>query len=336
MNKIDEMWEKAGPKRWRFIILPAVLFALTAASITLRSTVGGTIPVAAVTFTVLHFQGNTEDPPVAPATSNCTGDGIADLTICNGPFLQTNPVLSTSPAGHWDPPVVNNPNPTDRAATDPNWIWNLTSPVRLGGPMTIDWWASCGACGPTGNADWTIRLWADGIKVFEQRIRATPDVPNVPKLLSTTVFLSEINATSKIVLHIDPVFIDSQQNTHIYYDSQSACPGAGSGPCDSKVTMPVLAPGEPLPTPTPMQDQIPPASSCALPSYDSYQPPVNNPATGTAYPRRNSSGEPTIGVNWNTGNVMAMSRTTGQRVTFDDATQDVVIGGQGVSSAARR
>jgi hypothetical protein len=27
---------------------------------------------------------------------------------------------------------------------------------------------------------------------------------------------------------------------------------------------------------------------------------------------------------------------TGQRVTFDDATQDVVIGGQGVSSAARR
>jgi hypothetical protein len=27
---------------------------------------------------------------------------------------------------------------------------------------------------------------------------------------------------------------------------------------------------------------------------------------------------------------------TGQRITFDDATQDIVVGGQGVSSAARR
>ena len=169
----------------------------------------------ALTPTVLHFQGNMEE--------SCSGNGMADFTVCNGPFLNTNATLSTSPAAHWDPPVGQN-TATDRGAghTDPNWIWNLTGATRLGGPMTIEWWASCGACGPTGNADWTIRLWADGVKVFEQRIRATPDAPDIPKLLSTTIFISEINASSKIVLHIDPVFIDSQQNTHIYYDSQSA------------------------------------------------------------------------------------------------------------------
>lgn len=63
-----------------------------------------------------------------------------------------------------------------------------------------------------------------------------------------------------------------------------------------------------------------PAGTCALPTYDNYQPPVNIKGTVTPYPRRDSSAEPSIGVNWNTGNVMAMSRLRGQRATFDDST----------------
>ena len=56
-----------------------------------------------------------------------------------------------------------------------------------------------------------------------------------------------------------------------------------------------------------------PAGTCALPTYDNYQPPVG-------HPQRDNSGEPSVGVNWNTGNVMAMSRLRGQRATFDDST----------------
>jgi len=258
--------------------------------------------------TVLHFQGNTEE--------NCTGDGMTDFNPpCNGPFLNENAVLSTSAAARWNAPVGLN-TPTDRGVghTEPNWIWNLTSPTRLGGPMTVDWWASCGACGPTGNADWNIRVWADGTKVFEKRIQATPDLPNVPKLLSTTVFLPEINATTKIVLHIDAVFIDSQENSRIFYDSQSPCPAAPteSGPCDSKVTMPVLAAGEAVPTPTPPIVTPVAESACALPSFDNYQPPVGTP-------RRDSAGEPSVGVNWNTGNILAMARLTPYRISFTDS-----------------
>ena len=310
MRKASQILRKAIFKgRQRFIFLfAAMLLVVTALAFRPSASdiqIVGAETAMLVTPTVLHFQGNTEE--------GCSGDGMADLTICNGPFLQTNVALSTSLPAHWDPPVVNNPTPSDRASTDPNWIWNLTEPTRIGGQMTIDWWASCGACGPTGNADWTIRLWADGVKVFEQRIRATPDAPNVPKLLSTTLFISEINATSKIVLHIDPVFIDSQQNTHIYYDSQLACPGAANGPCDSKVTMPVLAAGEPVPVPTPPIVTPLTPSACALPTYDNYQPPVG-------YPRRDSAGEPSIGINWNTGNVMTMSRLQANRTTFDDST----------------
>lgn len=63
-----------------------------------------------------------------------------------------------------------------------------------------------------------------------------------------------------------------------------------------------------------------PAGTCALPTYDNYQPPVNTPGTTTPYPRRNSAGEPSIGINWNTGNVMTMHRLLASRTTFDDST----------------
>ncbi|MGH9799563.1 MAG: sialidase family protein, partial [Blastocatellia bacterium] len=55
------------------------------------------------------------------------------------------------------------------------------------------------------------------------------------------------------------------------------------------------------------------ASSCALPTYDNYQPPVG-------YPRRDGAPEPSIGINWNTGNVMTMSRLRCNRTTFSDTT----------------
>ncbi len=54
-----------------------------------------------------------------------------------------------------------------------------------------------------------------------------------------------------------------------------------------------------------------PPSSCALPTFDNYQPPFG-------YPRRDSAGEPSIGINWNTNNVMTMSRLQANRTTFND------------------
>ena len=57
----------------------------------------------------------------------------------------------------------------------------------------------------------------------------------------------------------------------------------------------------------------PPAGTCALPTFDNYTPPVG-------YEQRDNSGEPSIGVNWNTGNVMTMSRLQANRTTFDDST----------------
>src|SRR5947209_518774 len=154
----------------------------------------------------------------------------------------------TGPAAPWD---VANPaqedGTTDRNPTDPDWVWNLSGPTRVGGYMPIQFWASCAGCNDVLQADWFISVWADGVKKFEQRVTLPPDNPNVTQLLGTTLYLHEnfpaettnpITANTKIVVAIDPVYVDIQNNTHIYYDSQMACTGTlptTTAPCDSQL-----------------------------------------------------------------------------------------------------
>ncbi len=57
----------------------------------------------------------------------------------------------------------------------------------------------------------------------------------------------------------------------------------------------------------------PPASACIIPTYNRHNPPT----TLTGY---NTAGEPSVGINWNTGNVMFQSNTSMLRATFNDAT----------------
>ncbi len=213
-------------------------------------------PTGAVVPQVLHFHGNPNDDPP------CTGSGSADIIACNGPILKTQSALGANPPAHWDAePAVN--GTAARNIYDPNWLWTLAAPTTLSGDMTVTWWASCGACG-TGVSDaaWDIKIWKDGgaTATFIQRVTATPALPNVPSLVSATITLPPMTANTNYVLTIDPVFVDSQQNTHIYYDGSGACPGdTGAGPCDSKVVMPVLDPNAtptPTPTPTPAPNYI--------------------------------------------------------------------------------
>ncbi len=124
----------------------------------------------------------------------------------------------------------------------------------------------------------------------------------MPSLLTATVNVPTATATTKYVLTIDPVFIDAQADTHIYYDSQSPCLGnTGSGPCDSQVTMPVFtgsAPPQATPTPTPgaTPAATPPPASAGNPRYHTYLSPP-----GVA----DDWGEPSIGVNWLTEKLSA-------------------------------
>jgi subtilisin family serine protease len=196
----------------------------------------------------LYFHGNSgEHDSGYPGEAECTGDGATDVVVCGGPFLLPGDELSPNPAARWmvAAPLFDGENA--RNIYDPNWTWYLDEETTLAGPMTVEFWASCGNCSSLLlSIDWTIRLWADEVKVFEQRITATPSLPNVPDRLAVTVDLPEVTAGESFVLHVDPVYIDVAPYT-IYYDSSEPCPGAAAGSCDSLVRMPVVGLGNPDP-----------------------------------------------------------------------------------------
>lgn len=66
---------------------------------------------------------------------------------------------------------------------------------------------------------------------------------------------------------------------------------------------------------------VPPPSACTIaPTYKNFQSPFQSPnPSGTPTTLGESSGEPSIGVNWNTGNVMFQAVLQTLRVTFNDS-----------------
>jgi hypothetical protein len=231
----------AAPAPSQFGAVPALLDAAARANL---------LPV-----TTLHFDGNTDE-------SGCTGVGNVDaVNTTNCPGLVLTPTLGSQPAAHFDPPVFLN-NTFARDPIDPNWVWNVSGPTSIASnTMTIKWWASCGACAAgVFDADWFIRLFIDppssgaATAKFSQRVTVTPTTPDTAELLTVTLPLPATlpAATTNVVLEIDPVYVNSQQETHIYYDSSLACPtSVSSDPCDSTVTFDPNPPPPPPPAPAP-------------------------------------------------------------------------------------
>lgn len=186
----------------------------------------------------LHFHGNVHD--------GCTGLGPVDLDACGGPFLLEDPDLDPdNQAAAWGPVTTRFNCTVPRCEVDPNWIWNLDGPTTLQGPMTVAWWVSCPACDLLFFDDFFIRLWAEDVLVFEERVRHNIQVPAEPIRLSNTLLLPELTASNNFVLHIDPIFVN-QDGSIFYYDSTQACPGGSHAPCDSLVRMPVVSMVQPV------------------------------------------------------------------------------------------
>jgi serine protease AprX len=235
------------------------------------SQTGGDQPSVPTVPLYMHGQNDAHPPPTAIDALTCTGNGETDVLPppvgCNGPFLMPKSTLSTKPtAAFWRTGIDDEifDGTADRNIHDPNWSWCLapgpgcpTDPTytpagtqTVSGPMTVEWWAACNLCdADIGiSADWFIRVWADGTLRFQQRVTATPTQPGVASEVSATVTLPTFTATQRIVVQIDPVYIDSQTVTTIYYDSASSlnCPTDPSNPitpsaCDSRVLMPATA-----------------------------------------------------------------------------------------------
>jgi subtilisin family serine protease len=183
----------------------------------------------------LHFHGNVHD--------DCSGVGQLDQgSPCNGPLLSPNAELDSEPAAEFGPVTTALNCTVDRCIADPNWIWRLDGPVTIDGPMTVEWWVQCPTCSALFFDDFFIRLWVDGVKHVEARVRHNNLLPGAATTrLRDTITVPRIVATEKVVLHVDPIFLN-QNGSIFYYDSTQACPGALQGPCDSRVQMPLIVP----------------------------------------------------------------------------------------------
>ena len=195
----------------------------------------------AVIPTLLHFNGNP------PEDVGCGGVGNTDVVMdtCSDLRLPAARTPGSGPAARWTPAAALNQPALDRSQVDPNWIWVLTSETIIEGDMTVKWWASVNASALVFGMAWRFQIWADGALAFTTPVGgvdATPSMAHVPELLTATITLPNIAATTKLVLKLDTEFADTGQGAVIYYDSVMPCPGAATGTCDSTVTMPVVGP----------------------------------------------------------------------------------------------
>ena len=185
---------------------------------------------------VLHMHGNVHD--------GCIGNGSTDVAAGAGgcqPHLSLDSELDTNPAAAWGPinAAVNGAAPQN--VHDPNWIWQLSEPTTLQGPMTVEYWYTSPNKELVFNLDFTIRLYADGLLVTEQTVRHNSTLPTT-ELFRDTINVPKVTASESYVLQIDPFFA-TQEGAFIYYDSTQPCPGAPAGStaaCDSRVSMPVV------------------------------------------------------------------------------------------------
>lgn len=207
---------------------------------------------------VLHFQGNTEDLPQGDGLSNCTGVGVNDLVICDGPFLSENATLSANPAAHWDPNSAAG-GANNRTIHDTSWVWRPTGPTQIGGTITIEWWADVNAEAVLLGMEWRIKLSnviggattnttpptlsaGEFYHDFVSGPAVTPTTPGVPtKLTATLVGIPVTDVSDGMVLVIEPRYSDTGANSHIWYDSTTKCtPAAATAPCDSTITVNVI------------------------------------------------------------------------------------------------
>jgi hypothetical protein len=223
---------------------------------------------------VLHFQGNLDE--------GCSGEGIADLVICGGPFLNTNATLDANPPARWTTTSALD-DAQAQSTIDPNWIWNLTAPTTLEGQMTVNFYGQCNLCA-AGLLDglWAIRLWADGVKVVDQEVDVAVSNAAVPELLTATVAVPRTTANQSFVIQVDPYYSDAEDPAVILYDSTTSCSLDTSAPCDSIVRMPVAGGATPTPTPTPSPTPAPADLQVSAMSASQQKPKAGDPVVISA------------------------------------------------------
>jgi len=246
--------------------------------------------------TTYYFKGDPADQ--ANKVVNDTASGtIGTATFDTSPPAGAVPVTQTgSPLTNED--FVGNPlgiywsgpfSGSVSGVLDVKLYWSTQNPetIALGGAISVSVFAD-----PDYTAD-----RAQPQRLIGRAIVPLTGISAAPGLIESLV---PVNGTvnSTLLIQIAPQFVDSGNGINVYYNSTTTPSSFSFHSAPQRVPFPAATPASGLP-----------------PRFSLFTPSAAQLATGLG----TDAGEPSIGANWVTGNVLFQSFVTTFRVSFDDS-----------------
>jgi hypothetical protein len=228
---------------------------------------------------------DTVSSTIGTATFDTTAPtGAAPVVQTGSPF--TNEDYVGNPLGiYWSGPFSG----TLSGVLDLQWYWSSANPetVALGGAVQVSVFAD-----PDYAAD----------RAQPQRLIGRAIVPLTAIGAAPTLIDSQIPVSGSVqgtlLIQVVPQFSDSGNGLHVYYNSTTTPSSFTFHSAPARVPFPPA-----------------PAAAGRAPRFNNFTPSAAQLATGLG----TDAGEPSIGVNWVTNNVLFQSYLTTFRVAFDDS-----------------
>ena len=236
-----------------------------------------------------------------------------DKFFVEGATFDATPPEFTDPAVAVDLPLTNG---APSALYDSAWTGSLTGPISS---LTLDFWAKAPVGDTLGEVNYGAAVWIGDTEYLLPAFSRTVDEPFLDPVHVTHTYTTMLDASgdNEIPLSIpttgEPVavnifgrFADEEAAATILYDSVDYPSGFSvtTGPSASP------SPSPTTPSPSPSSSATPPPPGDA-PVFQNFSPPGN---------LGQDAGEPSIGINPKTGNVMYLAGTQTLRVSgFDES-----------------
>jgi hypothetical protein len=246
--------------------------------------------------TTYYLKGDPADQANKVANDTVSGT-IGTATLDTSPPTGTAPVTQTgSPFTNAD--YVGNPlaiywsgpfSGTVSGVIDLKWYWSTQNPetIALGDAVQISVFAD-----PDYTAD-----RAQPQRLIGRAIVPLTGISATPTLIDSQIPVSG-TVSSTMLIQVVPQFSDSGNGINVFYNSTSTSSSFTFHSAPQRIPFPAATPASGLP-----------------PRFSLFTPSASQLATGLG----TDAGEPSIGANWLTGNVLFESLLTTFRVSFDDS-----------------
>lgn len=249
------------------------------------------LPLSAATGT-FYLKGDPADQTnkivndVGSATFDQTPPtGAVPITQTGSPFTNED-FVGNGLGFYWTGPFSG----TVSGVLDLNWYWNTPNAetIALGGAVQISVFA---------DPDYTATNREQPERLIGRAIVPLTGLSAAPALINSVVPVSG-TVQHTLLIQVVPQFVDSGEGLHVYYGATTTPSSFSFHDAPQRVPFPAAARG-----------------TGVAPRFASFTPSAAQLAAGLG----TDAGEPSIGVNWNSGNVFFQSYTTTFRVAFNDS-----------------